>query len=37
MLIAAIALASGLTLVTHNCAEFLRISTLRVEDWEVLP
>jgi len=32
--IAAIALAQNLTLVTHNCAEFLRVPGLRVEDWE---
>lgn len=32
--IAAIALASGLTLVTHNTAEFSRIRNLKLEDWE---
>lgn len=34
MLIAAIAIANGLTLVTHNTAEFSRVSGLLVEDWE---
>ena len=34
MLIAAIAIANGLTLVTHNTREFARISNLAVEDWE---
>lgn len=33
-LIAAIALANDLTLVTHNLAEFNRISDLKTEDWE---
>lgn len=37
LLIAAIALANGLTLVTHNTAEFARVPGLRVEDWEALP
>jgi len=32
--IAAIALQHGLTLVTHNTAEFARIPGLQVEDWE---
>lgn len=32
--IAAIALANGLTLVTHNVAEFQRVPGLVVEDWE---
>ena len=35
MLIAAIALAQGCTLVTHNTAEFSRIAGLVTEDWEV--
>jgi tRNA(fMet)-specific endonuclease VapC len=34
MLIAAIALANGLTVVTHNTTEFSRVSGLLVEDWE---
>jgi len=33
-LIAAIALARGTTLVTHNTREFGRIEELRLEDWE---
>lgn len=32
--IAAIALANGLTVVTHNTREFSRISGLTVEDWQ---
>jgi tRNA(fMet)-specific endonuclease VapC len=35
LLIAAIALASNLTLVTHNTREFGRVDGLQVEDWEV--
>ncbi len=35
MLIAAIALANGLTLVTHNTREFNRVSRLLIEDWEL--
>ena len=35
MLIAAIAIANGLTLVTHNTNEFQRVSGLAIEDWEV--
>jgi tRNA(fMet)-specific endonuclease VapC len=34
LMIAAIALAYDLTLVTHNTAEFSRVATLRLEDWE---
>jgi tRNA(fMet)-specific endonuclease VapC len=34
MLIAAIALANGLTVVTHNTAELGRVPGLLVEDWE---
>jgi tRNA(fMet)-specific endonuclease VapC len=35
MLIAAVALANNLILVTHNTAEFQRIQGLSIEDWEV--
>jgi tRNA(fMet)-specific endonuclease VapC len=34
MQIAAIALANGLILVTHNTTEFSRIAGLTLEDWE---
>lgn len=34
-MIAAIALANDLTLVTHNTADFSRISGLKLEDWEI--
>ena len=34
MMIAAIALANNLTLVTHNTREFSRIEGMQVEDWE---
>ncbi len=34
LMIAAIALAHNLTLVTHNTAEFSRVPGLRLEDWE---
>ena len=33
-MIAAIALAHGLTLVTHNTAEFARVPGLQLVDWE---
>jgi len=33
MVIAAIVLASGGTLVTHNIAEFSRVKRLSIEDW----
>jgi tRNA(fMet)-specific endonuclease VapC len=33
--IAAIALANGCTLVTHNTAEFSRVPGLVLEDWEI--
>lgn len=33
--IAAIALAHGLTLVTHNTREFSRVPNLTLEDWEI--
>ena len=35
LLIAGIALAHDLTLVTHNTREFSRVDGLRLEDWEV--
>jgi tRNA(fMet)-specific endonuclease VapC len=35
MQIAAIALANGCTLVTHNTAEFSRVPGLVLEDWEL--
>ena len=34
LMIAAIALAGSHTLVTHNAAEFGRVSGLRLEDWQ---
>lgn len=34
LLIAAIALAGGLTVVTNNVSEFRRVPGLRIEDWE---
>ena len=33
LMIAAIARARGLTVVTHNCREFERVQGLQVEDW----
>lgn len=33
--IAAIALTHNLTLVTHNTREFMRVPSLRLEDWEI--
>jgi tRNA(fMet)-specific endonuclease VapC len=35
LMIAAIALANGCTLVTHNTAEFSRVPGLVIEDWQV--
>jgi len=34
LMIAAIAAANGLTLITHNLGEFARIPDLKVEDWQ---
>ncbi len=34
LLIAAIALANGLTLVTHNTTEFSRVPGLAIDDWQ---
>jgi tRNA(fMet)-specific endonuclease VapC len=34
LLIAATALADGMTVVTHNVNEFQRITTLMLEDWQ---
>jgi tRNA(fMet)-specific endonuclease VapC len=34
LLIAAIAVANNLTLVTHNTGEFERVDGLQIEDWE---
>jgi len=35
LMIAAIALANDHVLVTHNFREFLRVESLKVEDWEI--
>ena len=35
MQIAAIALAQGLTVITHNTREFARIAALPLDDWEL--
>jgi tRNA(fMet)-specific endonuclease VapC len=35
MLIAAIAMAHDVTVVTHNLAEFERVENLKVEDWRI--
>jgi len=35
LMIAAIARANGLTLATHNTAEFNRVPGLALEDWQV--
>ena len=34
LLIASIALANRLTLVTHNTSEFNRVPNLKLEDWQ---
>jgi tRNA(fMet)-specific endonuclease VapC len=35
LLIAAIARANGLTLVTHNTREFGRVAGLTIDDWQI--
>jgi tRNA(fMet)-specific endonuclease VapC len=35
LMIAAVALANKLTLVTHNTVEFSRVSGLQLDDWQV--
>lgn len=35
LMIASIALAHNLTLVTHNTREFSRVTNLQIEDWEI--
>lgn len=35
LMIASIALANNLTLVTHNTREFSRVANLQIEDWEL--
>jgi tRNA(fMet)-specific endonuclease VapC len=35
LLIAAIALANGLTLITHNTVEFSRVIGLMLDDWQI--
>ncbi|MEG3875886.1 type II toxin-antitoxin system VapC family toxin [Microcoleus sp. herbarium7] len=35
LLIASIALANNLIVVTHNTREFIRVQGLRLEDWEI--
>ena len=35
LMIAAIALANNVTLITHNTKEFRRVQGLALEDWEV--
>jgi len=37
LLIASIALAHNLTVVTHNIREFSRVADLQIEDWEAQP
>jgi len=34
LLIASIALANDVTLITHNTSEFSRILNLKIEDWQ---
>ena len=35
LMIAAIALANNVTLITHNTQEFGRVTGLQIEDWEL--
>lgn len=35
LLIASIALANKVTLITHNTSEFSRIPNLKIEDWQI--
>ena len=35
LMIAAIAIANEIILVTHNTSEFSKVDTLRIEDWEI--
>lgn len=35
LIIAAIARANNLTLITHNTAEFTRVQGIKLEDWEI--
>jgi len=35
LMIAAIAVANALTLITHNTAEFQRVPLLEIEDWQL--
>ena len=35
IMIASIALANGVTLVTHNTSEFQRVPNLAIDDWEL--
>jgi tRNA(fMet)-specific endonuclease VapC len=37
LMIAAIAVSQGVTLITHNTREFSRVQQLMVEDWEKIP
>lgn len=37
LLIASITLANGLTLVTHNTAEFSRVAGLKIDNWQATP
>ncbi len=37
LIIASIAIAEGLILVTHNTSEFGRVPGLQIEDWQAAP